>query len=95
MFGNQTIHGFHSTDFDPLGGDDGTDSYSVTLKNGWKFVDMVWDTWGQGGYASQGGFAQDSSSLSLGIKWNTGCSYCRVSYLVGLLIEGPIGTSHK
>jgi hypothetical protein len=95
-FTKKTIHGFHGTTFDPAGSDDGTDSYSVTLKPGWRFVDMTWDNWGDDGYASQGGFVKDSASLSLTVKWNTGCGVaCNVSYTVSLLVEGPIGTAPK
>jgi hypothetical protein len=94
-FYGHTAHAYHATLWDPLGGDEGTDSYSATLKNGWRFIDMTWDPWGDGGYVSQGGFVKDSTSLSLQVKWNTGCGSCDAGYELGLVIEGPIGTSYK
>jgi hypothetical protein len=89
-----TAHAYHVTHWDPLGGDEGTDTYSATLENGWRFIDLTWYPWGDGDVA-QGGFVKDSASLSLQVKWNTGCSSCDAGYELGLVIEGPIGTSFK
>ena len=83
--------------WDPLGGDIGTDKFSVTVKNGW--VLNSWElTRGDGstdwvGHSSSGAGA---SHAKHDVVWMTMCGdNCSCWYYLKVFVEGEIGTKWK
>jgi hypothetical protein len=96
--GGGTFTGFHWT---CVGSSNGTDSFSASLKNGWRFNDAALadltpeDLFSDDPkFANMSGFQSDATSTNVTLNWNNAdASY--VLYSVNVSIVGPKGVPHK
>ena len=93
------IGGFHKNMWGAIGDDKGTDSYHISLKNGWVFKKMVKHQWKKTSSDEiiknpSPALPVGSSDWTTGIEWKVTPGYT-IIYQIKLLVDGPIGTNYK
>jgi hypothetical protein len=86
-----SFSGYHWT---CVGSSYGTDSFSASIKNGWRFDSAVLEDLSGSPSVIMSGFQKDTTSMNVSLKWNNaGVSY--VWYRVYVYVIGPSGVPHK
>jgi len=87
----------HYTFADPLGKDNGYDTFIITLQNGWTYHSVHVD-WGDGAWNWGSNWSQfvGKSFATGSIIWDTTCGYqCGAFYYLTVYVEGEVGTKWK
>ena len=91
--GGGTFRGYHWT---CVGSSNGTDSFSASLKNGWRFDHAALDDLSGSVFqtVTMSGFQSGATSTNVKLKWNN-ANVDYVLYNVNVSIIGPKGVPHK
>jgi hypothetical protein len=88
-YGEATFYGKHWT---CVGSSDGTDSFSASLKNDWRFDHAALDDLSPGA-VTMSGFQKGTTSTNVSLGWNN-ANVSYVFYRVMVSIVGPKGVPH-